>query len=167
MILLCNGSIIQKQVAGRHLSLTPGCVVSTSASRLASGEPLSAAALARKGSGFGGSHRQAMVAIQPRGMLGGSIPSPLVTPTVTLDDPSSAIIARGLPQLCRSCNPPSPRPQFSSDDHVPRLSSVHCISARWRQRPLYNQRMGGCDILTVTTTRPILATHIAPNKKAL
>ena len=106
MILLCNGSIIQKQVAGRHLSLTPGCVVSTSASRLASGEPLSAAALERKGSGFGGIHRQAIVVIQPRGMLGGSIPSPLVTPTVTLDDPSSAIIARGLPQLCRSCNPP-------------------------------------------------------------
>ena len=105
-LVKCNGSIIQTQVAGRHLSLTPGCVVSTSASRLASGEPLSAAALERKGSGFGGSHRQAIVAIQPRGMLGGSIPSPLVTPTVTLDDPSSAIIARGLPQLCRSCNPP-------------------------------------------------------------
>ena len=108
MILLCNVSIIQKQVTGRHLSLTPGWWLRSVHFSVQADKwrAPAAAALARKGSGFGGSHRQAMVAIQPRGMLGGSIPSPLVTPTVTLDDPSSAIIARGLPQLCRSCNPP-------------------------------------------------------------
>ena len=100
MVLLCNGSII-------HLSFVIDPWLRSVHFSVQAGKwrAPAAAALARKGSGFGGSHRQAMVAIQPRGMLGGSIPSPLVTPTVTLDDPSSAIIARGLPQLCRSYNP--------------------------------------------------------------